>query len=161
MISLPNPKSKMTMTSEQLEQFKSNYCELIVDGMDMDCLVQMCHDLLMDSYKDCTEQELKEEILDLYDEDVLNGIIGGNIWRIKCYSPVKCPSSMNDTLSAKIYRNLFTDNEWDAISSALKDYADYGDEEATIADSIDAKITRIFQLTKWTKWHTKILISKP
>ena len=68
---------------------------------------------------------------------------------------------MNDTLSAKIYRNLFTDNEWDAISSALKDYADYGDEEATIADSIDAKITRIFQLTKWTKWHTKILISKP
>ena len=55
---------------------------------------------------------------------------------------------MNDTLSAKIYRNLFTDNEWDAISSALKDYADYGDEEATIADSIDAKITRIFQLTE-------------
>ena len=55
---------------------------------------------------------------------------------------------MNDTLSAKIYRNLFTDNEWDAISSALKDYADYGDEEAQIADSIDAKITRIFQLTE-------------
>ena len=79
MISLPNPKSKMTMTSEQLEQLKSNYCELIVDGMDMDCLVQMCHDLLMDAYKDCTEQELKEEILDLYDEDILNGIIGGNI----------------------------------------------------------------------------------
>jgi len=55
---------------------------------------------------------------------------------------------MNDTLSAKIYRNLFTDNEWDAICSALKDYADYGDEEAQIADSIDAKITRIFQLTE-------------
>jgi hypothetical protein len=79
MISLPNPKSKMTMTSEQLEQFKSNYAEMIVDGMDMDDMVQMCYDLLMDSYKDCTEQELKEEILDLYDEDVLNGIIGGNI----------------------------------------------------------------------------------
>jgi len=55
---------------------------------------------------------------------------------------------MNDTLSAKIYRNLFTDNEWDAISSALKDYADYGDEEAQIADSIDAKITSIFRLTE-------------
>jgi len=55
---------------------------------------------------------------------------------------------MSQQLSATIYRNLFTDNEWDAISSALKDYADYGDEEATIADSIDAKITRIFQLTE-------------
>jgi hypothetical protein len=55
---------------------------------------------------------------------------------------------MSQQLSATIYRNLFTDNEWDAISSALKDYADYGDEEATIADSIDAKITSIFRLTE-------------
>ena len=56
---------------------------------------------------------------------------------------------LNDQeMSAVIYKQLFTDNEWDAISSALKDYADYGDEEATIADSIDAKITRIFQLTE-------------
>ena len=60
----------------------------------------------------------------------------------------KCSSNMNDTLSAKIYRNLFTDAEWDAITSALKDYADYGDEEAQIADSIDAKITSIFNLTE-------------
>ena len=55
---------------------------------------------------------------------------------------------MSQQLSATIYRNLFTDNEWDAISSALKDYADYGDEEATIADSIDAKIASIFRLTE-------------
>jgi hypothetical protein len=54
----------------------------------------------------------------------------------------------NQQLSAQVYRQLFTDNEWDAITSALKDYADYGDEEATIADSIDAKITAIFNLTK-------------
>ena len=54
----------------------------------------------------------------------------------------------NQQLSAQVYRQLFTDSEWDAISSALKDYADYGDEEATIADSIDAKINTIFRLTK-------------
>jgi hypothetical protein len=53
----------------------------------------------------------------------------------------------NQNLSASIYRQLFTDNEWDAISSALKDYSDYGDEEADIADSIDAKISTIFRLT--------------
>ena len=55
---------------------------------------------------------------------------------------------MSQQLSATIYRNLFTDNEWDAIRSALKDYADYGDEEAMIADSIDSKITSIFRLTE-------------
>jgi hypothetical protein len=53
----------------------------------------------------------------------------------------------NQNLSASIYRQLFTDAEWDAISSAMKDYSDYGDEEAEIADSIDAKINTIFRLT--------------
>ena len=70
-------QEKTRMTKEQLEQFKSNYCEMIIDGMDMDCLVQMCHDLLMDSYQSCTEEQLKEEILDLYDEDMLNDLIAG------------------------------------------------------------------------------------
>jgi len=55
---------------------------------------------------------------------------------------------MSQQLSAKIYRDLFTDDEWDAICSALKDYADYGDEESAIADSIDAKITQIYKLTE-------------
>ena len=53
----------------------------------------------------------------------------------------------NQQLSAQIYRNLFTDDEWDAICSAMKDYADYGHEESAIADSIDAKITEIYRLT--------------
>ena len=48
---------------------------------------------------------------------------------------------------AAIYKQLFTDAEWDAISSAMKDYADYGDEEANIADSIETKISAIFRLT--------------
>ena len=49
--------------------------------------------------------------------------------------------------SAAIYKQLFTDVEWDAISSALNDYQDYGDEEANIADSIQAKIATIYKLT--------------
>ena len=55
---------------------------------------------------------------------------------------------MSQKSSAAIYRQLFTDSQWDAISSALKDYADYGNEEATIADEIDAKISTIFRLTE-------------
>ena len=50
--------------------------------------------------------------------------------------------------SAAIYKQLFTDAEWDAISSALNDYQDYGDEEANIADSIQAKIATIYKLTE-------------
>lgn len=55
---------------------------------------------------------------------------------------------MSQKLNATIYRQLFTDSQWDAISSAMKDYADYGDEEATIADEIDAKIYSIFRITE-------------
>jgi len=50
-------------------------------------------------------------------------------------------------MSAAIYKQLFTDAEWDAISSALNDYQDYGDEEARIADSIQLKISAIYRLT--------------
>ena len=50
--------------------------------------------------------------------------------------------------SAIIYKQLFTDAEWDAIASALNDYQDYGDEEANLADSIQPKISTIFRLTE-------------
>ena len=62
---------------------------------------------------------------------------------------------LNDqATSAAIYKQLFTDAEWDAISSALNDYSDYGDEEANIADSIQAKIATIYKLTE--AWVTLI-----
>ena len=46
----------MTMNESDLYTLKENYCNHIIDGMDMDCLVQMAHDLLMDAYKDCNEE---------------------------------------------------------------------------------------------------------
>ena len=51
-------------------------------------------------------------------------------------------------MSATIYKQLFTDAEWDAISSALNDYQDYGTEEANLADSIQLKISTIYRLTE-------------
>ena len=45
-------------------------------------------------------------------------------------------------------RSFFTDEEWNTISSALADYADYGEKEATLADSIDDKISTLFQEAK-------------
>ena len=66
--------SKM-MNKEQLAQFKYNYCEKIIEDMDMDTLMTLAHDLLMDSYQSCTEEEIKEEILDLYDEETLSDMM--------------------------------------------------------------------------------------
>jgi hypothetical protein len=65
----------MTLSKEQLAQFKYNYCEKIIDDMDMDTLMQLAHDLLMDSYASCTEEEISEEILDLYDEEMLSDLM--------------------------------------------------------------------------------------
>ena len=59
------------MNESELFTLKENYVNFIIDGMDMDSLVQMAYDLLLDAYKDCTEDDMIAEIKDLYDEDTL------------------------------------------------------------------------------------------
>ena len=68
------PTDPNIMNNEQLNQLKENYANMIIDGMDMDSLCQMAFDMLMDAYKDCTEEDIKEEILDLYDEEMLESL---------------------------------------------------------------------------------------
>ena len=63
------------MNDAELLQLKENYINMIIDGMDVDTLVQMAYDLLLDSYQDCTEDQMIEEIKDLYDEDTLIDLI--------------------------------------------------------------------------------------
>jgi hypothetical protein len=48
------------------------------------------------------------------------------------------------TTTTTTIKQYFSDEEWDAIASALADYQDYGDEEAKIAEAIDKKIDRLF-----------------
>ena len=69
------PTDPNIMNNEQLNQLKENYANTIIDGMDMDTLCQMAFDMLMDAYKDCSEEEIKEEIIDLYDEEVLESLM--------------------------------------------------------------------------------------
>ena len=64
-----------TMDKEQLAQFKYNYCEKIIEDMDLDTLMTLAHDLLMDAYDKCSEEEIKEEILDLYDDEMLRDLL--------------------------------------------------------------------------------------
>ena len=57
----------------------------------------------------------------------------------------------NQRLNASIYRQLFTDAEWQIIDYALSEYQDHLDEddnEIEIYDSIQAKLNANFSLTK-------------
>ena len=58
------------MNQEQLNTLKENYANLIVDGMDMDCLVQFALDSIMNDMEKWDEVDVKEEVLYLYDDEV-------------------------------------------------------------------------------------------
>ena len=57
------------MNQEQLNTLKENYANLIVDGMDMDTLVQFAFDSIMHNMEMWDEVDLKEEVLYLYDDE--------------------------------------------------------------------------------------------
>ena len=63
--------TQTNMNEFELFELKENYINMVIDGMDMDCLIQMTHDLLMDEYEKLTEDEMIEEIKNLYDEETL------------------------------------------------------------------------------------------
>ena len=63
------------MNDAELFALKENYAAHIIEGMDVDSLCQMAYDLLLDAYKDCSEDEMIEEIKDLYDEETLISLI--------------------------------------------------------------------------------------
>ncbi len=67
------------MTNDQLALLKSNYAEMIIEGMDMKTMEAMVYDMLTEAFELYTEDEMKEEILSHYDEDMLNDIMGGNV----------------------------------------------------------------------------------
>jgi hypothetical protein len=63
------------MNAKQLEQFKLNYAELIVDGMDMDSLITFAVESIEQNIKDWDEDDVKSEILDYYGEETLMDIM--------------------------------------------------------------------------------------
>ena len=69
------PTDPNIMNASDLQELKENYANMIIDGMDMDSLCQMAFDLLMDAYDKCSEEEIKEEILNLYDEEMLESLM--------------------------------------------------------------------------------------
>jgi len=63
----------MTMTKlneSQLFQLKENYANMIIDGMDIDSLVQFAFDNIIENIKDWDEEDIKMEITECYDEEM-------------------------------------------------------------------------------------------
>ena len=47
-----------------------------------------------------------------------------------------------------LIRSFFTEDEWNAIDSALADYQDYGETESELMSSIGDKMYQMFQRTR-------------
>jgi len=58
-----------SMNNEQLSILKDNYAELIVDGLDHKDMYRIVFDYLRSEIESSSEDELKEEISDMYGED--------------------------------------------------------------------------------------------
>ena len=63
------------MNDEQLDKLKDDYAYHIVDGMDMDSLITFAVETIAQNMETWTEEEVKEEIIDLYDEETLNDLL--------------------------------------------------------------------------------------
>ena len=75
MISLPNPKNKMTLTQDQIYKLTQLYAERVVDNMDMRDLCAFAIDTIVDNMNDYNESELMEELSHYYDDDELNELV--------------------------------------------------------------------------------------
>ena len=67
----------MELTQQQYDQLLANYIEQIIDGMDMDSLIQFASEQLeLNLRESCsTPDELIEEISLFYDEEFVNDMV--------------------------------------------------------------------------------------
>ena len=68
-------ESIMNLTESQFDQLKESYAYMIVDDMDMKTLVQLAIDSIVENLKSYDQDELRDEIVELYDEEVLDNLL--------------------------------------------------------------------------------------
>ena len=69
------PTDPNIMNDSELLQLKENYANMILDGMDMDSLCQFAFDMLMENLKDLDEEDMKQEVTSIYDEEMLESLM--------------------------------------------------------------------------------------
>ena len=65
---------KPSLTNAQRDTVIEQFVELVVDGMEIDDLVQYVSDNLTEYYEDCSDVELRE-FIDNYDEDLYDELV--------------------------------------------------------------------------------------
>ena len=65
----------MTLNEDDLQQLKFNYAEKIVDDMDLKTLIVLAIESIEHNMKDWDEDDVKSEILSLYDEETLTDLL--------------------------------------------------------------------------------------
>ena len=63
------------MTINQIDQLKNAYAEMIVEGMDMKSLITFAVEAIEQNLKDYDLNDIKEEIIDCYGEEVLSDML--------------------------------------------------------------------------------------
>ena len=81
------PTDPNIMNDTQLSNLKSNYVEMILDGMDMKTMEALVYDMLIESYELYSEDEMKEEILSDYDEEMLESLMPTDISELEATAP--------------------------------------------------------------------------
>ena len=69
--------STIKMNESDLFELKENYVNHIIDGMDIDTLCAYARDCMLngtDGISEWSESEVKEEIVDMYGEDILEDL---------------------------------------------------------------------------------------
>jgi hypothetical protein len=65
----------MTLNKAQFEQFVENYVSDIVAGLDVDQLSTIAFDLLVREYETYTEEQIVNEIKEIYDDEYAQGLL--------------------------------------------------------------------------------------
>ena len=72
---IKSERSSMTLNTMQLLQLKEAYANMIVDDMDMKTLCQFAFDSILSNLESYDVDDPKDEIVGLYDEEVLNNLL--------------------------------------------------------------------------------------
>jgi threonine dehydratase len=65
----------MTLNKAQFAQFVENYVSDIVEGLDVDQLSTIAFDLLVREYETYTEEQIVNEIKEIYDEEYAQDLL--------------------------------------------------------------------------------------
>jgi hypothetical protein len=65
----------MTLSKEKLSELIENYVSQIVEGLDVESLESMVTDLLIREYETYTEEQIVNEISEIYDEEYAQSLL--------------------------------------------------------------------------------------